>query len=263
MSLDPHALKIHIDGSALKNPGAGGIAAIVEFPDGWLRADEESFRIGFHATTNNRMELIACIRAIEYIREDMPEGVQRVIIVTDSQYVSSNHVYASAWRRNGWKNSAGRPVENKDLWKELLSLRSSSRVRVDVVWQKGKSSVIAKAVDRAAKEAARNPHTDDTGLRLGKVGRSKGGSRTASEFFPAQGQEAVIRIYRSQLIGKSHHKMSFDLYSEEKRTFVGKFRAYADVVAASELHRGHCYRVQFNDNPKHPVIGAVLEEVVI
>ena len=136
MSLDSHALKIHIDGSALKNPGSGGIAAIVEYPDGWGRENEEIFRIGFHATTNNRMELIACIRAIEYVRTEMPREVQRVIIVTDSQYVSNNHRYASAWRRNGWKNSAGRPVENKDLWKGFLSLRASSRVRTDIVWQK-------------------------------------------------------------------------------------------------------------------------------
>jgi ribonuclease HI len=262
MCLDPHALKIHIDGSALENPGPGGIAAIVEFPDDWLRPDEEIFRIGFHATTNNRMELTAAVRALEYIRAGIAKGIQRVIIVTDSQYVHNNYVYASAWRRNGWKNFAGRPVENKDLWKDFLSSFSKCRVRVDIVWRKGKTTPVSKAVDRAAKEAARNTEMQDGGFRPGKVARSRGGPRVSAKLFPAEGQQAVVRIYRNQLVGKSGHKISFDLYSEEQKAFVGKFVAYADAGALHGLHRGHCYRVQFNDNPKYPIIEAMIEEIV-
>jgi ribonuclease HI len=87
MSLDPHALKIYIDGSALRNPGgAGGVAAWIEFPMDWDRPDELLFQEGFQETTNNRMELLACIRAFEYVRDQgRGLGVERVQIVTDSR----------------------------------------------------------------------------------------------------------------------------------------------------------------------------------
>ena len=80
MSHDPHALKIYIDGSALRSPGgAGGLAAWVEFPVDRNKPDEPLFQEGFQETTNNRMELLACIRAFEYVCEHRRElWVQRV-----------------------------------------------------------------------------------------------------------------------------------------------------------------------------------------
>jgi len=65
---DLNALTIYIEGSAFKNPGhVGGIAAIVEYPDFLNRKHESIFSIGYTKTTNNRMELLACIKSIEYI----------------------------------------------------------------------------------------------------------------------------------------------------------------------------------------------------
>ena len=67
MSEDPHALKLYIDGNCYNNPGgAGAIACVAEFPESWRRDDEIIFNEGFHETTNNRMELSACIRAFKY-----------------------------------------------------------------------------------------------------------------------------------------------------------------------------------------------------
>ena len=66
MSDDPHALKLYIDGNCYQNPGgAGAIACVAHFPEDWNRPDEIIFNEGFHETTNNRMELSACIRALE------------------------------------------------------------------------------------------------------------------------------------------------------------------------------------------------------
>src|SRR4051794_11390054 len=126
MSLDPHAIKIYIDGSAVKNPGgAGGIAAWMEFPLDWNRPDEPLFSEGFQQSTNNRMELLACVNAFRYVREQGYDlQVQRVQIVTDSRYVHDSFGRAENWRRNGWRNVDGKPVENRDLWKDLLSLRA-------------------------------------------------------------------------------------------------------------------------------------------
>jgi ribonuclease HI len=97
---DPRALKLYIDGNCYGNPGgAGAIAGVAHFPDDWNREDELVFEEGFYETTNNRMELCACIRAFEYVVEKGTElGVERVLIVTDSLYVSENHRRAVTWR---------------------------------------------------------------------------------------------------------------------------------------------------------------------
>jgi ribonuclease HI len=208
MSFDPHALKIYIDGSALDNPGgAGGLAGWVEFPMGSSRADELLFQEGFAETTNNRMELLACIRAFEYVRaHEFDLSVQRVQIITDSRYVHDYFFQAEKWRRNVWRSADGKPIENSDLWKALLSVRKKVKVRTEVKWMPGKKSPILKAVDESAKAAAAQPWNIDRGFKSGKVGRSKTGGRSAASMFPADRQEAVIRIYRTRLLGRSNHK---------------------------------------------------------
>jgi ribonuclease HI len=92
MSDDPYALKLYIDGNCYQNPGgAGAIACVAHFPEDWNRPDEIIFNEGFHETTNNRMELCACIRALEYVADKGKAlGVERVLIVTDSKYVHDN-----------------------------------------------------------------------------------------------------------------------------------------------------------------------------
>lgn len=265
MEEDPRALKIYIDGSSLENPGgAGGIAAVVEYPQDTNLPDECIFEVGYVETTNNRMELLACIRAFEYIRENHSLlRVQRILIVTDSMYVYQNYHRAQIWKDCGWKTSAGRPVENEDLWDQFVSLRHKLKVRTDIVWKKGKTSSVLKAVDKVAKKAATQPCEIDRGFRAGKVGKSKLGGKGASAFFPAHGQECVIHIYRSGLSGKAGYHVRFDLYSELERSFIAKYRAYTSPELSLGLHRHHCYRVRFNNDEKHPVIEAIIQEVII
>jgi ribonuclease HI len=263
MLTDPHALKIYIDGSALKNPGGpGGCAGIAEFPDAWNRLNEILFQEGYKATTNNRMELIACIRAFEYVlQEEAQLRGNRVQVITDSLYVHDNHRRAHNWRRNEWRTTAGPSAENPDLWKEFLSVQSRVRVRTEVHWSEGKTSPIQKEVDRSAKEAARRASRVDWGFRPGKVARSKVGGKSAAAAFPASGQEVAISIYRKQLSGKTENKVFFHVYSEEDQQLVGKFRAYAALELDLDLHRGHTYKVRFNSNPRNPTIEAVIQEV--
>jgi ribonuclease HI len=265
MRPDPHALKLYVDGSALKNPGGpGGIAGIVEFPDRMNRDNEVIFEEGYFATTNNRMELLACTHGLDYIRRSASSlRIQRALIVTDSLYINDNHRRAAYWKPDKWKNLDGRPVENADLWNDFLSARSKVRVSMDIQWVKGKSSPILKEVDRHAKAAARQPTNIDRGFRGGKVGRSKTRARGSSTLFHATAQEAVINIYRKTLVGRSEDKIYFDLFAEDKKEFTGKYHAYTNAEKANELHRGHCYRVRFNDDPKHPFIDSILEEVTI
>src|SRR5438094_5609418 len=179
MHPDPHALKIYIDGSALKNPGGpGGLAGIAEFPDHMNRADEVLFEEGYKETTNNRMELCACLRAFEYIRRNASAlRVSRVIIVTDSLYLHDHQRRAAYWKKQKWLNLDGRPIENSSLWNELLSLRAKVRVATEIQYSKGKTSAILNEVDRRAKAAANRPTEIDRGFRGGKVARSKSKSR--------------------------------------------------------------------------------------
>ena len=262
--LDPRALKLYVDGNAYDNPGGNaGMACVAEYPESWNRPDEEVFSVGFHESTNNRMELKACLQALEYVRDHAKSmGVERVQIVTDSLYVHDNQHMPSAWRKNGWKTNSGRAVENPDLWKRFLSLGPLCTVRVDIIWQKGKKSVILKVVDKGAKAAGKAPTKHDRGFRQGKVSRSKI-KVGASSLFPANGQEKVIRIYRSALVGKTSDKVYFDVFDEIALDFREKCRASVVPGLIDDLHRGHAYRVRFNSDERNPQIVAIIEEVQI
>jgi ribonuclease HI len=213
-------------------------------------------------TTNNRMELRACVRALEYIRERVPFlKVSRVIIVTDSLYLHDYHRIAVHWKKQKWLNLDGRAIENSNLWNELISLRAKIRVPLDIQWSKGKTSAILKEVDRRAKAAATRPTEIDRGFRGGKLARSKVKTKQASTLFPAQGQEVVVNIYRKRLPGKGEDKIYFDLFSEDQREFTAKHHAFTSAAIATELHRSHYYKVRFNSDPKHPFIEAIITEI--
>lgn len=262
MPEDPYALKLFIDGNCYRQRGrAGAIACAAKFPESRNREDEIIFAEGFFETTNNRMELLACICAHEYIAEQGRSlGVERVQIVTDSMYVNDNHLRVTTWRSAGWCNAHGRPIENSDLWKRLLTAKSKVKVRTEILWQKGKKSPILKMVDRAAKEAGKSPQSVDRGYRGGKVASSKvaGGSPA---LYVAKGEQKIIRIYRSGLLRKTGHKVTFDLYDELSATYSEKCYAYTEAHIIAELHRQHCYRVSFNSDPKYPIILSILEEL--
>lgn len=256
-------MKLYVDGSSFKNPGgAGGFACIAKYPEAFNRSDEKLFSEGYHESSISRMELSACIRALEWVAEHgRPLGVQRVQIITDSLYVYNNHKNPVTWRTQGWCNRLGRPIDNADLWKRYISVSSRISVRVDVLWTKGKKSPILKMVDREAKAAGKSPSQVDRGFRSGKVAKSKvGGERSSSSLFPASGQIAMIRIYRSQMIRKKHHRVTFDVFDPACASFTYKGRAYVPEALVGDLHRHHCYRVRFNTEPEYPLIVEILSE---
>ena len=259
---NPHALKIYTDGSALRNPGGpGGIAGIAEYPDTLNREIEVIFTTGYRSTTNNRMELRACIEALNYValaRRALAIG--RAIILTDSQYVSDNSRRAPYWRDGGRTNEAGRPIENSDLWRQFLRAQAKARIRVDITWIRGKSTRITRDADRAAKHAAKNPTEVDVGYVGGTVARRKTPGKTAATLFPAAGQAEVVRIYRLQPRKTSRgwvYKVFFDLFSHSTRTYVAVHYAY--LAAAQEIHRNRCYEAIFDRDRRYPHIEALRE----
>jgi ribonuclease HI len=264
VSFDLRSLKIYIDGSCRKNPGgSGGFAARIEYPFDWNRPDELLEYRGFFETNSNRMELAACLFALEWILDQGDGlGVQHVQVVTDSKYVYENYNRSIGWSRNGWRNFHDRPVENPDLWKDLLRARRKLgfRLRVEVKLIAGKSTPITKAVDRDAKTASTMPSRVDRGFQSGKIGRSKNNSGKAAKMYPAAGEEFVIRIYQTFVRGNVQ-KIKFQTFSEEKKDFFDKYVAYAEHTIGNALHRHHVYRVQMNDVSQYPQILEILEEL--
>jgi ribonuclease HI len=137
---------VYTDGSCLGNPGRGGWAWLV--PDG-------PFASGFDPrTTNQRMEITA---ALEALRALLPDSAAGLTLISDSTYVVNcfRDRWWEGWRRRNWKNTAGKPVANRDLWEPLLELALDSSVPVAWRWVKGHSGdVYNDEVDRLAVEAA-------------------------------------------------------------------------------------------------------------
>lgn len=128
-------IKVYTDGACKGNPGDGGWGALI------INGSENKELYGGEKnTTNNRMELMAVIMAIESI--DM---IQEVTIFTDSTYVQKGiSEWIINWKRNGWKSSNKQPVKNQDLWVRLDSLNSE---QITWQWVKGHSGHIEN--DRA------------------------------------------------------------------------------------------------------------------
>jgi ribonuclease HI len=121
-------IEIWTDGACSGNPGPGGWGALVRING----AETEQYG-GEASTTNNRMELMAAISALE----SQPKGAT-IVLHTDSTYVKDGLTkWIANWKRNGWKNAAKEPVKNKDLWIRLEAAASAHKI--DWRWVKGHS----------------------------------------------------------------------------------------------------------------------------
>jgi ribonuclease HI len=262
MAADLRSLKMYIDGACPGNQGGpGGFAIWLQHPFDADMADEFLEARGYFHTTNNRMEIRACLAAHEWIFERGDAiGVQHVEIVTDSKYVSDGYRNSVYWYQSDWCNAAGREMENVDLWKDVLRLRRKlkGRPRIEVILIPRCSTEIAKRVDRDAKAAARAPHFEDSGYRPGKIGRSRHSDGKAARMYPADGQEIIIMVYNTRPNRKGVQTIKFQIYSEEKRDFFEKFWARGEDRVGNSLHRGNCYLVKMNDLPANPRIMQIL-----
>lgn len=139
-------VEIHTDGACLGNPGPGGWGALLRYG-----TTERELAGGDSDTTNNRMELMAAIMALEAL-----STACLVTLHTDSQYVQKGiGEWLPNWIRRGWKTAAGEPVKNKDLWERLLV--ASGRHTVSWRWVRGHNGhVDNERVDKLARAAAEN-----------------------------------------------------------------------------------------------------------
>jgi ribonuclease HI len=133
---------IHTDGACSGNPGPGGWGAILQ-----SGGKTRELKGGELATTNNRMELMAAIQALEALTRDC-----RVELHTDSQYVMKGiSEWIHNWKRRGWMTADKKPVKNDDLWKRLDAARL--RHQVDWRWVKGHAGhELNERADQLARE---------------------------------------------------------------------------------------------------------------
>ncbi len=121
-------ITIYTDGAARGNPGPGGWGAVIA-------NDERVVELGGDEphTTNNRMELTACIRALEYVSDLEPNGSHsEIILSTDSKYAMKGITeWIKTWQKKGWKTAGKKPVLNQDLWQELLMASEGK----DIKWK--------------------------------------------------------------------------------------------------------------------------------
>lgn len=119
-------VEIATDGACKGNPGPGGWAALLRFGD-----REMELSGGEPLTTNNRMEMMAAIRALEALKRPC-----RITLSTDSKYVMDGITrWVHGWQRNGWRTADRKPVKNADLWQELVA--ATARHKIDWQWVRG------------------------------------------------------------------------------------------------------------------------------
>jgi ribonuclease HI len=119
---------MYTDGACKGNPGPGGWGVVLQYGDA-----RKTMHGGEGQTTNNRMELMAAIQGLRALKRSC-----QVELYTDSQYVRNGITeWMAGWKRNGWKNSAKKPVKNADLWQELDA--EAARHKVNWHWVKGHS----------------------------------------------------------------------------------------------------------------------------
>ncbi|MEM8741008.1 MAG: ribonuclease HI [Pseudomonadota bacterium] len=124
-------LVAYTDGACSGNPGPGGWGALLVASESGHVLRERALKGGAAQTTNNRMELMAAISALETL--DRPS---RLTIVTDSAYLKGGITgWIAGWQRNGWRTADKKPVKNVDLWQRLLAAVAPHELSWD--WVKG------------------------------------------------------------------------------------------------------------------------------
>ncbi|RZQ52495.1 ribonuclease HI [Pseudoalteromonas phenolica] len=138
------SVEIYTDGSCLGNPGPGGYGIYLHY-----QGHEKTLSQGFTLTTNNRMEMLAAIVALETLKRPCT-----VVLHTDSQYVKQGiESWVAGWKKRNWLTSTKKPVKNVDLWKRLDE--ACKRHDIEWRWVKGHSgNKYNEIVDDLAREAA-------------------------------------------------------------------------------------------------------------
>lgn len=225
--LDETALNIYTDGSSLSSPRVGGVGyTLIAVDDLGDEVVYDDYLPSVKGATANQMELQACIAALQTTTKHPPADLptvfelarfSKIVIRTDSMYVEGNFNNAKwTWPKNRWRTKDGAPVQNSDLWKELIRVVKKTGLRVDVKWVKGhKKDAHNIRVDKLAGKSARSPSASVAGpqrvrrklspfpLEVGSVGM--------------EGQFMTVRIVTDKYFGPPHkcYRYMYEVMDED------------------------------------------------
>jgi ribonuclease HI len=205
MNIDSIAIEAATDGACSGNPGPGGWGGLIIFDD------KSELEIGGSEqnTTNNRMELTAAIKTLEKLKTyKLKENFK---LRTDSKYVIEGYTkWITNWKRNGWKTSSGKSVQNLDLWQKIDQLRINGLV---MEYVKGHSG--DKQNDRVDKIATNY----SKGISLESKLKE---SESSADFFEKNAPSEIQELFsRNELIQKFADK-KYLLSSPELSTLLGE-----------------------------------------
>lgn len=132
MTEEKSKVTIYTDGACKSNPGKGGYGAILTFVDSKGQYHEKKLTEGYELTTNNRMELMAAIVALEALKKPSD-----VTLISDSKYLvdAIKNKWLEGWQAKNWRTAGKSPVKNVDLWKRLIEAMKPHTVQYE--WIKG------------------------------------------------------------------------------------------------------------------------------
>lgn len=254
------ALNIYTDGSSFGGPRRGGVGMLfVLIDDSGNEQSHEFCPPGYRGATNNQMELKACVLALrEASRLRLTDAVSKIVIHTDSMYVSENVNRAKfEWPKTKWCRRGGAPVANTELWKDLIKAIKAAGKPVHFEWVKGHSKDLNnRKVDKLAKSSARTALNPP--LTIVNVRRKLSSEIVALGSVGMLGQRLTIRVITSEYL-RTHRvwKLKYEVMSKRS-----PYYSKIDVIYSEPmLSAGHQYRVRVNSDPKHPRIEKLFSEV--
>jgi ribonuclease HI len=258
-----NAILIYTDGSLQwrGRKGGYGFAFVHVDPVGEATIVGEHSPPGIHGTTNNRMELQACIEGLKKVIE-LPQYamVHQIRVCTDSMYVRNNFATAAfEWSKHQWMNKYGRPVLNADLWKDLLRARKNIHKPVDFEWVKAHAkgrqhdsyNDLADKLADASRESPLAKKQHHSSAR-----RKQSIKKTVSGSVLMQGQVMTIRV----LSCKRLQTQRLWHYRYEVISTDSQFCGNLDWIVSEIYVRSGEYRVRVNSDTQNPRIIECLED---
>lgn len=256
---------IYTDGSQKPKPRRGGIGIVLCWTDddGHEREHWES-PPGYLGVTSPQMELKAVIESLKLLLRKPPmvpvHLYRKVRVYADANYVVENHDRAKyQWSANRWRNKDGAPIENAELWRELIKVEKKLGLRIEVDKVKAhsnnphnqKADELAKASAAMAQKPALVP---------GKVRRKQSRQRLRKGTVPFEGQEVTIHVHK----GERMRPQNVNQFEFTVRTPGPVYEAVALATAdpSLDIREGYTYRVRLNDDDAHPQIVEVLMKMI-
>ena len=237
-----NAINVYTDGSSFSRPRMGGIGIRLVIVNSLGQEEfKDEVLPGYTGATNNQMELYACIEGIKKAkRHPAFDNFNRIAIHSDSQYVVDNYNRALySWSKNKWFNRQGKPVDNAQLWKELLRTIRTCRKRVDLYWVKGHAKDKHNiAADKLARQSGRN--VINPPLNIVKVRRKRSDKSVDPGCVPMLNQRIFIRIITDEYLKlQKCYKYKYEIISKSNPYFGNIDFAFSEIM----LNAGHCYSV--------------------